>query len=68
MNEPTYQDYTRGVSCYLAREWPAVACAIASSDQCDRAAARATLACFMAGHTIARAAGEVAFAVNEFAR
>jgi hypothetical protein len=62
----TYLEYARAVAIYLDHEWPAIACAIRHSGQCNRAAVRATLDAFLSDHTPQRAAGDVAFAASEF--
>ena len=63
MHDTTFLDFATAVSCYLGEEWPAAAVAINTSAFANRAAVRATLDSFMHGHTIPRAAGDVAFAI-----
>jgi hypothetical protein len=65
MRKMSYQAFAKSVSCYLASEWPAASLAIASSQDADRAAARACLACFVACASVPHAAGDVAAAVRE---
>jgi hypothetical protein len=62
----TLAQYSQLVARYLADEWPAASLAIASSEAADRAAARASLACFLACASPLNAAGEVAHAVAMF--
>lgn len=63
MPAQTFSRYAQAVAHYLAIEWPAASLAIASSQDANRAAIRASLACFIACASTPHAAGDVAQAV-----
>lgn len=61
---PTYLEYSSSTIAYLESEWPAVAIAVASCEQLNRAAVRSCLDAFMRGATVPEAAASIAFAVR----